>query len=153
MAGWLFKSEPQVFSIDDLRAKKKAVWDGVRNFQARNSLRDSVKVGDGVLFYHSSCPEPGVAGLARVSRAGFPDPSAFDPGHEYYDPKSSPEAPRWYSVEVAFEQKAARLLPLAWLRENAPGLPIFRLNRLSVVPLTPAEWGLLTKAAGLQKAG
>lgn len=150
VGGWLFKSEPQVFSIDDLRARKTAVWDGVRNYTARNHLRDQVKVGAGVLFYHSSCPQPGVAGLARVSKAGFPDPSAFDRGHEYYDPKSDPGAPRWYSVEVAFERKAKELLPLAWMRENAPGLPIFRLNRLSVVPLTGAEWGLLVKAAGLK---
>lgn len=141
MADWLFKSEPQVFSIDDLRAKKRAVWDGVRNYTARNFLRDKAALGDRVFFYHSSCPDPGVAGLARVSKAGFPDPSAFERGHEYYDAKSDPAAPRWYSVEVAFVAKAEPLLPLAWLRADpvAAGMEIFRQNRLSVTPLSPAQ--------------
>ena len=147
-AVWLFKSEPQVFSIDDLRAKKKAVWDGVRNYTARNYLRDQVAVGDKVLFYHSSCPEPGIAGMAAVTRAGFPDPSALTPGHEYYDPKSDPRSPRWFSVEVAFQARAKRLIPLAWLREHEPDLLMFKLNRLSIVPLDAAAGRRLSALAG-----
>ncbi len=134
---WLFKSEPHVFSIDDLKAKKKIVWDGVRNYTARNYLRDQVAVGDAVLFYHSSCPLPGIAGLARVTKAGFPDPSAFEKGHAYFDPKSDPAAPRWYSVEISFKAKAAELIPLAWLRQHEPDLLMFKLNRLSIIPIDP----------------
>jgi predicted RNA-binding protein with PUA-like domain len=136
---WLFKSEPHVFSIDDLKAKKKVVWDGVRNYTARNFLRDDVKVGDAVLYYHSSCPEPGIAGLARVVRVGFPDPLAFDKGSQYFDPKSDPVAPRWFSVEIAFKAKARQLIALPWLREQHPDLLMFKLNRLSIVPLTATQ--------------
>ena len=136
---WLFKSEPHVFSIDDLKAKKKVVWDGVRNYTARNFLRDEVKVGDAVLYYHSSCPEPGIAGLATVVRVGFPDPLAFDKDSQYYDPKSDPAAPRWFSVEIAFKAKARQLISLPWLREQHPDLLMFKLNRLSIVPLTAAQ--------------
>ena len=132
---WLFKSEPDVFSIDHLQAQKKAIWDGVRNYTARNFLRDQVAKGDIVFFYHSSCPEPGIAGLATVTKPGFPDPCAFDKGHTYFDPKSDPTAPRWFSVEVAFKKKAKQLVPLAWLRNNESGLLMFKLNRLSVVPV------------------
>lgn len=132
---WLFKTEPDVFSIDDLKAKKKTVWDGVRNYTCRNYMRDLAKVGDTVFFYHSSCPEPGIAGLATISKAGFPDPSAFDKKHAYFDPKSDPLAPRWYSVEVSFKAKAKELIPLPWLREHAQALPIFKLNRLSITPV------------------
>lgn len=141
MGGWLFKSEPAVFSIDDLRAKKKVVWDGVRNYTARNFLRDKVAVGDTVFFYHSSCPRPGIAGLATVTRAGFPDPTAFDPLSRYYDPRSDPAAPRWFSVEVAFRAKAADIIPLAWLRQDpvASGMELFRLNRLSITPVSAAQ--------------
>lgn len=141
MAYWLFKTEPAVFSIDDLKAQKRTVWDGVRNYTARNFLRDRVAVGDTVFVYHSSCPEPGIAGLGRVSKAGFPDPCAFEPGHKYFDPKSDPGKPRWFSVELAFEAKAQGLLPLAWLRADriGQGLEIFRQNRLSIVPVTDAQ--------------
>jgi predicted RNA-binding protein with PUA-like domain len=141
MAHWLFKSEPQVFSIDDLKAKRRAAWDGVRNYTARNFLRDRVAVGDTVFFYHSSCPEPGIAGLATVTKAGFPDPSAFERAHSYYDPKSDPAAPRWFAVEVAFKAKAAALIPLAWLRADpvASGMELFRLNRLSITPVDAAQ--------------
>jgi predicted RNA-binding protein with PUA-like domain len=141
MAYWLFKTEPQVFSIDDLRLRKKAVWDGVRNYLARNLLRDQVAKGDTVFIYHSSCPQPGIAGLATVSKAGFPDPSAFEAGHSYYDPKSDPAAPRWYSVEVAFKARASQLIPLAWLREEpvTRGLEMFRLNRLSITPVSSVQ--------------
>jgi predicted RNA-binding protein with PUA-like domain len=147
-AVWLFKTEPQVFSIDDLKAKKKAVWDGVRNYTARNFLRDQVAVGDSVLFYHSSCPEPGIAGLATVTKAGFPDPSALKKGHEYFDPKSDPSAPRWYSVEVAFAAKAKALIPLPWLRQHEPGLLMFKLNRLSIIPIDPSAGRRLLGLAG-----
>lgn len=151
MAWWLFKTEPAVFSIDDLKAKKKVVWDGVRNYTARNFLRDKVAKGDGVFIYHSSCPEPGIAGLAEVSKPGFPDPSAFESGHQYYDPKSQPEAPRWYSVELAFKAKGQDLLPLAWLRQDpvAQGLEIFRQNRLSITPVSSGQAKHLLAQAAL----
>lgn len=155
MAYWLFKTEPHVFSIDDLRARKKAVWDGVRNYRARNSLRDAVAKGDTVFIYHSSCPEPGVAGLATVSKAGFPDPSAFEKGHAYYDPKSEPGSPRWFSVEVAFKAKAKALLPLAWMREDPDcrGMEMFRLNRLSITVVTEAQGRHLLSRLGPQGKG
>jgi predicted RNA-binding protein with PUA-like domain len=151
MAYWLFKTEPDVFGIDDLKSQKKAIWDGVRNYAARNFLRDQVALGDTVFIYHSSCPEPGVAGVATVSKAGFPDPSAFDKKHKYFDAKSEPTAPRWYSVEVAFKAKAAQLVPLAWMREDAVtrGLECFRLNRLSISHVTAPQAQRLLKAAGL----
>ena len=148
MGYWLFKSEPQAFSLQDLRAKKRVVWDGVRNYTARNFLRDQVKLGDGVFFYHSSCPEPGIAGQAKVLKEGFPDPTAFDPKEHYYDPKSDPAQPRWYSVEVAFVAQAAHLLPLGWLREHEPDMPIFKYNRLSIVPIEPDTWVRLCKVIG-----
>jgi predicted RNA-binding protein with PUA-like domain len=155
MAYWLFKTEPDVFGIQDLKAQKKAVWDGVRNYAARNFLRDEVAKGDTVFLYHSSCPEPGVAGLATVSKAGFPDPSAFDKKHKYFDPKSDPAAPRWFSVEVAFQAQAKELVPLAWMREDAVtrGLECFRLNRLSISHVSPPQAARLLQAAGLSKTG
>ena len=148
MSYWLMKTEPDVFSIDDLKAKKKAVWDGVRNYTARNFLRDQFKPGDEAFIYHSSCPEPGIAGIARVLKAGFPDPSAFDKKHGYFDPKSDPEAPRWYSAEVGFQAKAKALIPLPWLREHQRDLVMFKLNRLSISPITPDQWRRLASLPG-----
>ena len=139
------KSEPDVFSIDDLaKAKKQTTgWDGVRNYQARNLLRDDIAVGDGVLFYHSSVDPPAVAGLARVVRAGYPDPTQFDPKSDYYDKDSPRDAPRWFSVDIAFDRKLPRPVTLPELR-GEPALAdmvlLRRGSRLSVQPVTPAEW-------------
>lgn len=144
MRHWLMKSEPEEASIDDLAAapRKTLPWTGVRNFQARNFMRDEMQVGDGVLFYHSSCPEPGIAGLARVARAAYPDATQFDPRSPYFDAKVPADKPRWLHVDVRFVAKT-RLLSLAEMR-LAPALAdmvvLRRGNRLSITPVTPAEW-------------
>jgi predicted RNA-binding protein with PUA-like domain len=141
---WLMKSEPSEASIDDLeRAPRQTLpWTGVRNYQARNFMRDQMRPGDGVLFYHSSCPEPGVAGLAEVVGPPYPDPTQFDPRSDYFDPKATPEQPRWMLVDVKLVKKT-RLLPLAEIRQ-APELATMRLlqrgNRLSITPVTAGEW-------------
>lgn len=141
---WLMKSEPDECSIDDLaRAPKQTVpWTGVRNYQARNFMRDAMTPGDGVLFYHSSCPEPGIAGLAEVASTAYPDATQFDPASPYFDPKSKPEAPRWLHVDVKLRRKT-RLLTLREMRA-APALASMVVlrsgNRLSITPVTPAEW-------------
>ena len=147
MAYWLMKSEPDVFGIDHLKARGEAgePWDGVRNYQARNMIRDAMGVGDGILFYHSNCEVPGVVGLAEVSSAAYPDPTAFDPDAKYYDPASDPENPRWYLVEVRYVRHLKRNIPLAELKTHADGalaeLPLVRRgNRLSVMPVSPAQW-------------
>ena len=138
------KSEPDECSIDDaLAAPDRTVpWTGVRNYQARNFMRDAMRVGDGVLFYHSSCAEPGIAGIARVASGAKPDPTQFDPDSPYFDPKSRPEAPRWQLVDVQALRKT-RLLTLAELR-GVPELADMRVlqrgNRLSITPVTAAEW-------------
>jgi predicted RNA-binding protein with PUA-like domain len=144
MRYWLMKSEPEEFSIDDLERApgRKVAWFGVRNYQARNFMRDEMTLGDGVLFYHSSCAEPGIVGIAKVCTAAFPDRTQFDPQSKYFDPKSTPENPRWVNVEVAFVRKT-RLIGLAELRAHAPlaGMKILaRGNRLSITPVEPAEW-------------
>lgn len=142
---WLFKSEPDVFSIDDLaRAPKQTTfWNGVRNFQARNLLRDEIGEGDGVIFYHSSANPPGAAGLAEVSRAGYPDATQFDPKSDYHDPASTPDAPRWFMVDIKFKEKFAHFVPLEELRATAALKDMVLLrrgSRLSVQPVTAAEW-------------
>jgi predicted RNA-binding protein with PUA-like domain len=144
MAYWLMKSEPSECSIDDLAAARGRTvpWFGVRNYQARNFMRDAMQIGDGVLFYHSSCPEPGVAGLATVSSAPYPDATQFDVTSNYFDPKSSLDAPRWLLVDVTLQRKAA-LLPLRRMREMKKLQSMLLLkpgNRLSITPVTPAEW-------------
>ncbi|HRN76237.1 EVE domain-containing protein [Ottowia sp.] len=141
---WLMKSEPDECSIDDaLAAPDRTVpWTGVRNYQARNFMRDDMRVGDGVLFYHSSCAEPGIVGIARVASGARPDPTQFDPDSPYFDPKSQPDAPRWQLVDVRAERKT-RLLGLAELRrvpELAQMQVLKRGNRLSITPVTPQEW-------------
>jgi predicted RNA-binding protein with PUA-like domain len=142
MRYWLMKSEPSEFSIDDLAAQKTIDWYGVRNYQARNFMRDQMSVGDPVLFYHSSCAEPGIAGLAEVSQKAYPDRTQFDPAHKYYDPKATPENPRWFNVDVKFVKKT-RLVPIKELREH-PELATLRIlqkgNRLSITPVDPREW-------------
>jgi predicted RNA-binding protein with PUA-like domain len=141
---WLMKSEPAECSIDDLaQAPHQTVpWVGVRNYQARNFMRDAMRVGDGVLFYHSSCAEPGVAGLARVASAAYPDATQFDPASPYFDAKVPPAAPRWLHVDVALTRKT-RLLSLREMRQQ-PALAGMQLlkpgNRLSITPVTADEW-------------
>ncbi|MDE2628212.1 MAG: EVE domain-containing protein [Burkholderiales bacterium] len=141
---WLMKSEPTECSIDDLASApaQTVPWVGVRNYQARNFMRDEMRVGDGVLFYHSSCAEPGVAGLAEVVRPAYPDATQFDPHSPYFDPKSSPAAPRWVHVDVKLVRKT-RLLALSEMR-STPALASMQLlkrgNRLSITPVSAAEW-------------
>jgi len=144
MQYWLMKSEPDEVSIDDvMSAKGKTVpWFGVRNYQARNFMRDAMQVGDGVLFYHSSCPEPGIAGIAEVVSGPYPDATQFDPKSHYYDAKATQEQPRWISVDVKGVRKT-RLLPLAEMR-TLPQLEdmvvLQKGSRLSITPVTPAQW-------------
>jgi len=146
---WLMKSEPDEVSIDDALAAPGAMvaWTGVRNYQARNFMRDGMKVGDGVLFYHSSCPEPGIAGIARVASGIKPDPTQFDPKSPYYDPASKKDDPRWLLVDVQAVRKT-RLLPLAELRakpELADLIVLRKGNRLSITPVEPAHWRIIEK--------
>ena len=149
MAYWLMKSEPDEFSIDDLvkAPKKTTAWFGVRNYQARNYMRDHMRIGDGVLFYHSSCEVPGIAGIAKVSSKPYPDASQFDRKSEYYDPKSKPEEPRWMLVDVKLEKKT-RVMPLDEMRtypELAEMVVLKRGNRLSITPVTEREWKFILK--------
>jgi predicted RNA-binding protein with PUA-like domain len=149
---WLMKSEPDEFSIDDLsRAPKKTTpWFGVRNYVARNFMRDTMRVGDGVLFYHSSCPEPGIAGIAKVASKPYPDASQFDPKSPYHDPKAQRDAPRWMLVDVKLVKKT-RLMPLDEMRTHAPlagMVTLKRGNRLSITPVTPVEWDFILKQLG-----
>jgi predicted RNA-binding protein with PUA-like domain len=143
----LLKSEPDVFGIDDLaRAPRRTTgWEGVRNYQARNMLRDDFRVGDRAFFYHSSCEVPGVAGIVQVVRAAYPDPTQFDPKSEYHDTASTREAPRWFSVDVRLEERIEPVITLPELRSLADGalremLILKRGNRLSVTPVSAAEW-------------
>ena len=150
MKYWLMKSEPGEFSIDDLQNAPggETFWDGVRNYQARNFMRDDMKVGDGVLYYHSNCPETGVVGLATVCREAYPDHTAFDPEDKHYDPKSDPDNPRWCMVDIRFERKFQRVILLRELRKYADGplrdmLLLRRGNRLSITPVTAEEWNFI----------
>ncbi|MFZ6772859.1 EVE domain-containing protein [Undibacterium sp. SXout7W] len=142
MAYWLMKSEPDEVSIDDALKSKVTPWFGVRNYQARNFMRDAMTNGDGVLFYHSSCVEPGIAGLAEVASTAYPDHTQFDPSSHYFDPKASPENPRWMMVDIKAIRKT-RLLSLAELR-TIPALSTMQVlqkgSRLSITPVTPEEW-------------
>ena len=145
---WLMKSEPEECSIDTaLAAPKKTVpWTGVRNYQARNFMRDSMRVGDGVLFYHSSCAEPGIAGLAEVASAAYPDATQFDKKGKYFDPAATKDKPRWVHVDVRATKKS-RLIPLAELRAQAPLAEMVILkrgNRLSITPVSATEWRYIT---------
>ena len=149
---WLMKSEPTECSIDDLaEAPAQTVpWVGVRNYQSRNFMRDDMRLGDGVLFYHSSCPEPGVAGLATVASAAYADATQFQPRSPYFDPRSGHAAPRWLHVDVKLARKT-RLLPLTEMRQ-APGLATMQVlrrgNRLSITPVTPEEWSAVLALLG-----
>ncbi len=150
MRYWLMKSEPSEYSIDDLARDGSVPWFGVRNYQARNFMRDQMRVGDGVLFYHSSCPEPGIAGLAEVATLAYPDTTQFDPKAKYHDPKATPDAPRWFNVDVKIKQKT-RLMPLSEIRDYAE-LANMRIlqrgNRLSITPVDPAEWKFIVGKLG-----
>jgi predicted RNA-binding protein with PUA-like domain len=153
---WLFKSEPEDFSFDDLLGApgKRVGWDGVRNHQVRNFMRDAMKVGDGVLFYHSSADPPGVAGVARVVRAAYPDATQFDRRSEHFDPKSKKDAPTWLQVDVAAVAKLAGYVPLARLRAEpalASMLLLRRGQRLSILPVTPGEWRVVLGLGGLKR--
>lgn len=143
MRHWLMKSEPDAFSIDDLAHVGTEPWSGVRNYQARNFMRDGMRPGDGVLFYHSSCAEPGVVGIAAVASDAYPDPPQFDRKSHYFDPASTQETPRWQLVDIAFKRKLARTITLTELKEQ-PRLEEFALlrrgNRLSILPVTQAQW-------------
>jgi predicted RNA-binding protein with PUA-like domain len=148
MRYWLFKSEPACFGIDDLakRPKQTGHWDGVRNYQARNMLRDEIKNGDQVLFYHSSCTPPGVAGIAEVVKSGYPDHTAWDSTADHYDADSTPENPRWYMVDVKLKQKFPHLITLEQIKSN-PKLKHMQIlrkgNRLSITPVTKEEWDVI----------
>lgn len=150
MKYWLMKSEPDVFSFDDLkkRPKKTEPWNGVRNYQARNFMRDEMSVGDLILFYHSSCEIPGVAGIAKVSSKPYPDSTQFDPKSEYYDPKSTQENPRWFLVDVTFEMNLDQHVALEELKKHKK-LEEMRLlqrgNRLSILPVTREEFEFIKK--------
>jgi predicted RNA-binding protein with PUA-like domain len=145
---WLMKCEPEAYAIDDLERDGTTTWEGVRNFQARNSMRDDMKPGDGVLFYASNAEPSGVTGLAEISRAAYPDPYAFEEGHTYFDPKSDPENPTWYMVDIRFVEKFPDIVPLGVLKET-PGLQAMVVtqkgSRLSVQPVTKKEFEIVTK--------
>ncbi len=150
MKYWLMKSEPDEFGIDDLeRAPRRTThWDGVRNYQARNMMRDEMRRGDRVFFYHSNCAQPGIVGIARVAKKGYADHTAFDPNDKHFDPKSDPANPTWYMVDIAFLRKLRREIPLSELREHADDaladLALLRRgNRLSVMPVSENAWSFI----------
>jgi predicted RNA-binding protein with PUA-like domain len=153
MKHWLMKSEPDVFSITDLRDAKhqRSAWDGVRNYQVRNMMRDEMRIGDLAFFYHSSCDEPGIYGIMRIVKEGYPDSTALDPSHDHFDPKSNPAQPTWYMVDVEFVEQLAKPVTLERLRAHAEQLPemliLKRGNRLSVTPITENEWKTVVKLA------
>ena len=145
MRYWLMKSEPEAFSIDDLNTRPQQTehWDGVRNYQARNMMRDNMKIGDQILFYHSNCAEPGIVGIAQVASESYPDFTAFDPDNKHFDPKSKIEKPTWYMVDVQFVKKLSRTISLRELKqypELAELALIRRGNRLSIMPVTELQW-------------
>ena len=150
---WLMKCEPEAYSIDDLERDGSTTWEGVRNYQARNSMRDDMKIGDGVLFYASNAEPSGVAGVAAISREAYPDPFAFQKGHHYYDPDSDPGNPTWHMVDIRFVEKFPGIIPLATLKAT-PGLEKMVVtqkgSRLSVQPVTPKEFEIVL---GLGRSG
>jgi predicted RNA-binding protein with PUA-like domain len=150
---WLFKTEPGCFSFDDLKNRPEMTehWDGVRNFQARNFLRDAVKVGDRVLFYHSNIPEPAIVGLAEVVRAGYPDFTARDPDSEHFDPKASAANPIWYMVDLRYLQPLPRVVTLEEIKHNPllESMPLVNRSRLSIQPVTDGQWKIITAMGGI----
>ena len=154
MRHWLLKSEPDTFSFDDLKGRpgRTEPWNGVRNYQVRNYMRDEMEPGDLGFFYHSSCPEPGIPGVIKIVSAARPDPHAFDPKSDYYDPKSDPENPRWLLVDVAWRADFTRFVPLTELREHpelSELLILRRGNRLSITPLELADFRFLCRLGGV----
>ncbi len=149
MKYWLMKSEPDEFSIDDLKACRREPWDGVRNYQARNMMRDEMKKGDQIFFYHSNCDEPGIVGIMKVVKESYPDPTAFDRKDKHFDPKSDKSNPRWFLVDVGYVRKLKRTISLSELREHVAKLDGFALlrkgNRLSVMPVSAAHWRYILK--------
>lgn len=150
MAHWLMKSEPDVYSIDDLAAKSPAMWEGCRNYTVRNMMRDLMKPGDLAFFHHSNSDPSGIVGVMAVAGAAYPDPTQWDPASDYYDPKSPKDNPRWLCLDVSFVEKFSRVLSLAELR-TAPGLEDMMVlrkgQRLSVMPVTPEEWAIVMALA------
>ncbi|HET6725593.1 MAG TPA: EVE domain-containing protein [Gammaproteobacteria bacterium] len=149
---WLMKSEPDTFSIDDLARRPGQVepWDGVRNYQARNMMRDEMRLGDRIFFYHSSCQPPGIVGVMEVYKEGYPDDTAFDPNDPHFDPKSDPKSPRWFRVDVHFVRKYQRQITLDELRsysELSEMAVLRKGNRLSITPVEKAEWKFINKLA------
>jgi len=146
VAFWLMKSEPDAYSIDDLKNDKVEPWDGIRNYQVRNMFRDDMRIGDKAFFYHSSCKVPAVVGVMTIVSDAYPDPTQFDPESKYYDPKSDPDEPRWLLVDVEFQRTLERPIPLTELKEQ-PGLDGFLLtkrgNRLSVFPVEKKHWDIV----------
>jgi predicted RNA-binding protein with PUA-like domain len=145
---WLMKCEPEAYTIEDLERDGTTSWEGVRNFQARNYMRDDMKVGDGVLFYASNAEPSGVSGLAEISRAGYPDPYAFEEGHKYFDPKSDPANPTWILVDIRFVERFPEVVPLAVLKETrglADMMVVQKGSRLSVQPVTKKEFEIVVK--------
>ena len=145
---WLMKSEPDVFGIQDLyqRPNQTEPWDGVRNYQARNMMRDAMKLGDQVFFYHSNCDEPGIVGIMEIAKEGYPDHTAFDPNDHHFDPKSDPANPRWIMVDVKFVRQFSRTIGLKELkaRPELSNMAVVRPgNRLSVMPVSADEWGFI----------
>jgi predicted RNA-binding protein with PUA-like domain len=151
---WLMKCEPAAYAIEDLERDGVTSWEGVRNFQSRNYLRDEMKVGDGVLFYASNAEPPGVTGLAEIARASYPDPFAFEAGHRYHDPKSDPASPTWYMVDVRFVARFPEIVSLETLKET-PGLEkmmvVQKGSRLSVQPVTREEHGIVSRLGKAKK--
>jgi predicted RNA-binding protein with PUA-like domain len=154
---WLFKSEPSSFSLDDLKSRPDATehWDGVRNYQARNFLRDEIKVGDLVFFYHSNIAEPAIVGIAEVVKPGYPDWTALDPQNPHFDPRSTPEKPTWYMVDVRFVRELPRPVTLAELKgiPTLSGMALLNRSRLSVQPVTGAQWSEILRLAGVKGPG
>jgi predicted RNA-binding protein with PUA-like domain len=150
MQRWLMKSEPNEFSIDDLKASPKQtnMWDGVRNYQARNMMRDEMRKGDLAFFYHSNCDEPGIVGIMQVAKEAYPDPTAFETDDKHFDPKSDPDNPRWFVVDLKFKKKFPRTVTLAEMKSN-DALSEMRLlqrgNRLSVMPISETEWDYIVE--------
>jgi predicted RNA-binding protein with PUA-like domain len=153
MAYWLFKTEPGCFSFDDLKKRPGMTesWDGVRNFQARNFLRDSIKVGDRVLFYHSSIPEPAVVGVAEIVRGGHPDTTALNPDGEHFDPKASPVNPIWYMVDLRYVTPLQRIVTLESIKQNPllADMPLVKRSRLSIQPVSEQEWQIILIMGGV----
>lgn len=154
MAYWLFKTEPGCFSFDDLQKRPDMTepWDGVRNFQARNFLRDQIKVGDRVLFYHSNIPEPAVVGLAVIVRNGYPDTTALNPNAEHFDPKATPDNPIWYMVDLRYGKPLSKIVTLESIKQNPllADMPLVKRSRLSIQPVTGDEWRIILAMGGVE---